>query len=294
MKKLLIAAVILAAAVACGEASSSSQAHQPMALSNGSAQQAPDKSTVVVPPGQTTYAPNQLAPMPIQGPLVIRQAQLTVSVASGSFDSKLADVRHLVELEQGFIAGTDAQVNPQLPDDRIRTGVISFMVPAKNFDETIDGLAKLGKVQNEHIGGQDVSAQYVDLQARLANAEAQRNAMVALLQRAQSVSDIIAIQNQLGQITQQIEQLKGQIQYLDHNTSFSTVTVNIVEAGTPAPTAANDNWGFATALGDAAHNFVTTINYLITGLGAIGPVLLLVGLAYFVWRRLGSPMWRRA
>src|SRR6266436_1715534 len=204
MKKLLIAAVILAAAVGCGEASSSSQAHQPLALSNGSAQQAPDKSTAALPPGQTTYAPNQPAPMPIQGPLVIRQAQLTVSVASGSFESKLSDVRHLVELEQGFIAGTDAQVNPQLPDDRIRTGVISFMVPAKNFDETIDGLAKLGKVQNEHIGGQDVSAQYVDLQARLANAEAQRNAMVALLQRAQSVSDIIAIQNQLGQITQQI------------------------------------------------------------------------------------------
>ena len=294
MKKLLVAAVILAAAVACGEAASSSQAHQPLSLSGGTAQQAPDKSTSAVPPGQTSFAPNQPAPIPIQGPLVIRQAQLTVSVASGSFDSKLSDVRHLVELEQGFIAGTDAQVNPQLPDDRIRTGVISFMVPAKNFDETIDGLAKLGKVQNEHIGGQDVSAQYVDLQARLANEEAQRNAMVALLQRAQSVSDIIAIQNQLGQITQQIEQLKGQIQYLDHNTSFSTVTVNIVEAGAPAPAAAGDNWGFATAIGDAAHNFVTTINYLITGLGAIGPVLLLVGLAYFVWRRLGSPMWRRA
>src|SRR5258708_25340182 len=147
MKKLLIAAVILAAAVACGEASSSSQAHQPLALSNGSAQQAADKSTAALPPGRQTYAVNQPARMPIQGPLVIRQAQLTVSVASGSFDSKLSDVRQLVELEQGFIAGTDAQVNPQLPDDRIRTGVISFMVPAKNFDETIDGLANSGKVQ---------------------------------------------------------------------------------------------------------------------------------------------------
>src|SRR5260221_9663265 len=129
MKKLLIAAVILAAAVACGEASSSSQAHQPMALSNGSAQQAPDKSTVVVPPGQTTYAPNQPAPMPIQGPLVIRQAQLTVSVASASFDSNLADVRHLVELDQVFIAGTDAHANPQLPADPIRTRGISVMLP---------------------------------------------------------------------------------------------------------------------------------------------------------------------
>ena len=294
MKKLLIAAVVLAAAVACGEAASTTPAHQPLALSDGTAQQAPGKSTAAVPPGQTTYAPNQPVPTPIQGPLVIRQAQMTVSVSSGSFDSKLSDVRHLVELEQGFIAGTDAQVNPQLSDDRIRTGVISFMVPAKNFDETIDALAKLGKVQNEHISGQDVSAQYVDLQARLANAEAQRNAMVALLQRAQSVNDIIAIQNQLGQITQQIEELKGQIQYLDHNTSFSTVTVDILEAGAPAATAAGDKWGFATAISDAAHNFVTTINYLITGLGAIGPVLLLLALAYFVWRRLGSPMWRRA
>src|SRR5690348_9268087 len=241
MKKLLIAAVILAAAVACGEAASSSQAHRPLSLSDGTAQQAPGKSTAALPPGQTTYAPNQPvpAPVPIQGPLVIRQAQLTVSVTSGSFDSKLADVRQLVELESGFIAGTDAQVNPQFSDDRIRTGVISFMVPAKNFDETIDAVAKLGKVQNEHISGQDVSSQYVDLQARLANEEAQRNAMVALLQRAQSVNDIIAIQNQLGQITQQIEELKGQIQYLDHNTSFSTVTVNIVEAGAPAPAAAD-------------------------------------------------------
>src|SRR5260370_26411371 len=179
MTRLRVAAVTLAARVACGQASSSSQAHQPLALSNGSAEQAPDKSTVALPPGQTNFAPNQPAPVPIQGPLVIRQAQLTVSVSSGSFDNKLADVRHLVELEQGFIAGTDAQVNPQLPDDHIRTGVISFMVPAKNFDETIDAVAKLGTVQNEHISGQDVSAQYVDLQARLANADAHRNAMVA-------------------------------------------------------------------------------------------------------------------
>src|SRR5438105_6574334 len=274
MKKLLIAAVVLAAAVACGEAASTTPAHQPLALSDGTAQQAPGKSTAAVPPGQTTYAPNQPVPTPIQGPLVIRQAQLTVSVASGSFDSKLSDVRHLVELEQGFIAGTDAQVNPQLSDDRIRTGVISFMVPAKNFDETIDALAKLGRVQNEHISGQDVSAQYVDLQARLGNEIAQRDAMLALLRRAQSVADIIAVQTQLGQITQQIEQLKGQIAYLDHNTAYSTVTVSIVEVGAPAATQASDSWGFVSALSDSAHNFVTTINYIVSGLGAIGPVLL--------------------
>ena len=295
MKKLLVVAVILVASYACGQSSATSNSG--LALSDhGPAQQGTSgKANALAPaPGQTTVVPNQPVPAPVQGPLVIRQAQLSITVSSGSFDSKLADVRHLVELEDGFIAGTDAQVNPQTADDHIRTGVISFMVPAKNFDDTIDGIAKLGKVQNEHISGQDVSAQYVDLQARLANEEAQRNAMLALLQRAQSINDIITVQNQLGQITQQIEELKGQIQYLDHNTSFSTVTVSIVEAGAPAPTQSTDNWGFVTALSDAAHNFVTTINYILTGLGAIGPVLVLLALGYFVWRRLGSPMWRRA
>lgn len=70
--------------------------------------------------------------------------------------------------------------------------------------------------------------------------------------------------------------------------------MQIVEAGAPAPAPTADSWGFVTALTDAAHNFVTTINYMITGLGAIGPVVVLLGLAYAVWRRLGSPMFRRA
>ncbi len=297
MKKLLVAAVILVAAAACG-ASTAGTSTADRALSAGPVQNAPGKAASTV-PGGAAYAPNQPAPValpttPVQGPLVIRQAQLSLTVGSGSFDSKLADVRHLVELEQGFIAGTDAQANPQTPNDQIRTGVITFMVPADKFDETIDSVSRLGKVQNEHISGQDVSAQYVDLQARLANEEAQRNAMLALLAKAQSVQDIISVQNQLGQITQQIEELKGQIQYLDHNTSYSTVSVQIVESGAPTAAPTGDTWGFVTAISDAAHNFVTTINYMITGLGAIGPVVVLLALAYAVWRRLGSPMFRRA
>jgi hypothetical protein len=155
-------------------------------------------------------------------------------------------------------------------------------------------LTKLGKVQTEHISGNDVSAQYVDLQARLANEEAQRNAMIALLSKAQTVNDIIAVQNQLGQITGQIEQLKGQIQYIDHNVAFSTITVQMTEAGVPVAAATSDSWGFASALSDAAHNFVATVNYLITGLGALGPILILLGLGFLLWRRAGRPGWRHA
>jgi uncharacterized protein DUF4349 len=293
MRKVLVVIAIFTAAAACGGAQPSegpSLNHSSIGSAPGPAAQ-PGKGANV--PGGTDYAPNQPTTVPVQGPQVIKQAQLTLGVKSGSFDSSLAAVRGLVEGEQGFIAGTDAQANPA-SNDQIRSGVISFMVPAANFDATIDALNNLGKVQSEHITGQDVSAQYVDLQARLANEEAQRDAMLALLAQAKTINDIITVQNQLGQITQQIEQLKGQIQYLDHNTAYSTIAVTLVEAGAPAQPTTADSWGFATAVSDAAHNFVTTINYVISGLGAIGPVLILFGLGYVVWRRWGSPGLKRA
>jgi hypothetical protein len=292
MKKLLVVIAIVAAAAACGGGGGGATSTVPS--SDGSTGK-PVIGAPVPQSGGTGGSIDQTNPVPnvvpaVQGPQVIRTAQMTLSVGSGLFDSKLADLRTVVEQQGGFIAGTDAQSNPTT-DESIRTGVITFMVPAAKFDETIDLLAKMGKVKNEHISGNDVSAQYVDLQARLANQMAQRDAMLVLLKRAQSISDIIAVQTQIGQITGQIEQLKGQIQYIEHNTSYSTVTVTMLEAGAPAQVQRQDSWGFATALSDAAHNFVATINYVITGLGAIGPVLVLLWLGYLLWRRSGRPGW---
>jgi hypothetical protein len=294
MKKVVAIIAILVAAAACGGAApttsgassvGSGYSSQPARANPGAASGAPSKVS-----GQPVdgYTGNPSSTVPaIQGPQVIRQAQLAISVKSGEFDSKLAAVRALVHLEQGYIAGTDAQVSPANPNEQIRNGVISFMVPAAKFDDTIDQLSRLGKVQSTHISGNDVSAQYVDLQARLGNLEAQRNAMLALLARAQTISDIIAVQNQLGQIT-------GQISYIEKNTAYSTVSVSITEAGAPVPTKTVDSWGLASAFSDAAHNFVTTINYIVTGLGAVGPILILLGLGYLVWRRRGSLLPGRA
>jgi hypothetical protein len=297
MKRFLVVIAlcsgILVAAAACGGGSGGGSGGGPVSREGTT-------SSGGAAPGAGTVAPIKGGPAqggdvvpPVQGPQVIRQAQLSISVKSGSFDTSLASVRSLVELEQGYVSGTDAQANP-ITNDQIRTGVISFMVPATKFDETIDALSKMGKVQTEHISGNDVSLQYVDLHSRLANEEAQRDAMLALLAKAQTVEQIIQVQNQIGSITGQIEQLKGQIQYIEHNVAFSTITVQITEAGAPVTAAPSDSWGFASALSDAAHNFVATVNYLVTGVGAVGPILILLGLGYLLWRRAGRPGWRHA
>ena len=142
----------------------------------------------------------------------------------------------------------------------------------------------LGTVQNLAIGGQDVSAQYVDLQARLKNAEAQRDAMLALLGQAKTVADIIAVQTQLGQITAQIEQLKGQISYYDHATSYSTISVSVHEAAVALKPANTDSWGVSAALLQGLHGFVSTLDYVLVGVGYAGPVLILLVFGFAAWR----------
>jgi len=291
MKKILVIIAILVAAAACGSGSSVATSEGPAALpraiqsGSGSASGAP--TTINGQPGGTTTPTNPSnagTTVPVlQGPPVIRQAQLSITVGSGTFDSKLSLARTLVEAEGGYIAGTVAQAAPV--DSQIRTGVINFMIPAANFDTTIDQLSKVGKVQDEQITGTEVGGQYVDLQTRLANAEAQRSAMLTLLTGAKTISDMIAVQNQIGQITGEIEQLKGQIQYLDDHTSYSALTITMTEAPAIAQAAASDKWGFATALTDAAHNFVATIDYVVVGLGVAGPFLILGGVGYLLWRR---------
>lgn len=291
MKKVLVIVAVLAVAAACGGASGGGGTATSNYTSRGAAPAPIDSSgsqssKSVAQPGGTTTLPGQTVPT-LQGPPVIRTAQLSITVGSGLFDSKLQAVRTLVESEGGYIAGTDAQASPTdtAENSSIRTGVISFMVPAAHFDDAIDQLSKVGKVQSEHITGTDVSAQYVDLNARLVNAQAQLDAMRALLKQATNINDIIAVQNQIGQITAQIEQLKGQIKYLDDNTSYSTVAVTLTESGAPAQSTQSDSWGFATALNQGAHNFMTTVNYVVTGLGAVGPFLVLLGIGFLVWRR---------
>ncbi len=288
MKKVLVIIAILVAAAACGGAGSSAPSGGSTALRGGAGQSGGASTgaptTINGQPGDTTNPSGIGTTVPVlQGPPVIRQAQLNISVGAGTFDSKLSLARTLVEAEGGYIAGTSAQAAPI--DNQIRTGVINFMVPAANFDATIDDLSKIGKVQNEQITGTDVSGQYLDLQTRLNNAEAQRTAMLALLTQAKNINDLIAVQNQIAQITGTIEQLKGQIKYLDQHTAFSALTITMTEAPATAPAPVSDNWGFATALSDAAHNFVATVNYVIVGLGVLGPFILLGGVGYLLWRR---------
>ena len=279
----LVLVVVLSVAVvgaACGGGQSAGSGSGAAYSRSGTAVSEAGKPVMVGPAAQPAQS-SAVIPVPppaAEGPKVIRSGQVTLEVRTGAFDSAYSQLVSLAGEEGGVVSASNASTE----GDRIRSGTVTLSVPSDRWQDTLDRLNKLGRVKASNTSTQDVSQQYVDLKARLANAEAERDAMLALLQKAQSVQDILAVQNQLGQYTQQVEQLKGQIDYLDHATSMWTIQVTLREAGAAVPT---DEWGIATAFGTGLHAFVQTVNGLIVVLTVAGPYLLLAGLGWLLWRR---------
>ena len=104
---------------------------------------------------------------------------------------------------------------------------VTIRVPQAQFFTALDKLQSLGTVQSQNVTSQDVTEQFIDLQARLKSSQLEEQSLQALLDKAQTVSDIISIQEQLTQVRSQIESLQGQINYIQNRVDMATITVTL-------------------------------------------------------------------
>ena len=106
---------------------------------------------------------------------------------------------------------------------------LTLRVPAENFEILIEELRAMGAVLNENIVGQDVTEEFLDIEIRLKNALAMRERYVALLEKATTVKEALAIEAELGRLTAEIEVMKGRLRYLSEQAAYSTITVSFRE-----------------------------------------------------------------
>ncbi|MFA5000629.1 MAG: DUF4349 domain-containing protein [Candidatus Paceibacterota bacterium] len=110
----------------------------------------------------------------------------------------------------------------------VKAGAITIRVPADKFDQTLSRIKELAiKVESENINANDVTDQFIDLEARLKNLEAQEDQYLGILKKATAVEDVLKVTNQLNQVRQQIDSWQGQLKYLNSQIDLSTITVNL-------------------------------------------------------------------
>ncbi len=103
-------------------------------------------------------------------------------------------------------------------------------VPSKGFSAFLDGLKGIKTVHSERkVSGNDVTEEYVDLDARLKAKQTVEARLLAFMDKATKTDDLVRFSNELGNVQQEIEQIKGRIRYLDQNVAFSTVSLRLYQ-----------------------------------------------------------------
>ena len=154
------------------------------------------------------------------GRQVISQASISLEVDTVS--TALTQVETMAEGLGGLVDSMSSS-----GEQNQQQATIIIRVPQDQFLTALDKLQSMGTVQNQDIASQDVTQQYIDLQAQLNSAQLEKQSLQAILDKAQTISDEIAIQEQLAQVESQIESLQGQINYIQNRVNMATINVTL-------------------------------------------------------------------
>lgn len=250
-------------------------------------------------PGEAPPAPAQASQAPVPGTItsgylddqvnnlgsptddqpftrVIRSGRLSVVIPVDTFDDRFARAVEVATTNDGYVSTSTT---------RERAGTLEIRVPAENFDETLGGLRALGDVTVQRISGQDVTAEYVDLQARLRIARSRREVLLRLMDQAVTIDQTIRVQNALDETQLRIEQLQGTIRLLDDRVALATIEVSLREEGVQVVEEV-ETASLPNAFERSVSGFVGVVAAIVVGIGYLIPLALLGLVIWFVWSRV--------
>ncbi|MHB1347423.1 MAG: DUF4349 domain-containing protein [Candidatus Humimicrobiaceae bacterium] len=295
----LISIVFLSFIILTGCASSQSSADEGSAIINENMRDSssPPTTFAAAQPSEagSAQAEKEIAPdqsgsnLPVIQPKIIKSASVSIEVAEGTFEESMVKVTKTAESMGGYVSSTESYSDEE---GNLSSGRIVIRVPGEKFNSAIDDIKKAGELKSINISGQDVTQEYVDLESRLKNFEAQEKVLLELMEKSTNVMDSIEVQRELSNVQGEMEVIKGRINYLDNLVGFSTIDVYIAEPAVAPPVEAG---GFVNAVKRGVEGAVRVLNGLAFVLIAISPILVLAAIVILiVWLSIRSRNKKRA
>ncbi len=220
--------------------------------------------------------------LPPIGPDIVKTAGISIEVKSGGFETAFNAATTIAGRYGGYVEDSSMQ------GIKAKSGELTIRVPASAFDRAMNDLRGLGSVEGQSISGQDVTSQFVDLDARLRTWQAQEAVLLQLMRRATSIESTLRVQNQLQDVQFRIEQIKGQLRLLENQTSLATIDVSLREVGAMVgvrPMEAHERPSLGEAWNRAVDGFLGVIFAVVVGLGYLIPLAAIAFAMGFGYRR---------
>lgn len=229
--------------------------------------------------GEGPALPEQVATR--SGERVIKDGTMTIEVGEGQF---LAAYRRVIETALD-LGGHMTDSTSASTDGGGTSGSVTVRVPVERYEELLTRVGRVGSLRSQEISSRDVTAEFTDIESRLRHLRAQEAFYLELLEEAASVQDAITVKHHLDDIQAQIEQARGRLNVLEDRTSYSTLTVEIIEPGTEPVVAAVGGRPTLTDYWDTARGgFVTVVGWLLVTSVSLAPVVVPLLLAAVAWR----------
>lgn len=207
---------------------------------------------------------------------IVRDGSLSIKIANGTFERRFEDVTDIAEAYGGYVLESETK--------GAGSGSLTLRIPAARFDDAIVAVRALGEVSASQMSGEDVTAEYVDLQARLTILEARRDVLLSLMTQATTIPQTITVQNALDGVQLKIEQIQGQLRFFDKQVAESTLKVELREEGVEEELTQEEeeigNPSLSRAVDRAIQGFFGVLATVIVGLGYLVPLGVLGGLGY--------------
>ena len=209
---------------------------------------------------------------------IIRNADITMEVASTT------DAQHritsIAESHGGFVVTSEAKQRENVdPSKRTLDIKLVVRIPSNSFGVALDEIKQLaGNLPEANVTGQDVTEDFIDLEARIKTQKALEVQFLEIMRQADSVSEALEVQRQISEVRTDIEKLEGRKRFLENRSSLSTLTINIHE---PKVIAVNPT-GFGRTLRDAVSDSLEVASgmllFFLRTLIVLAPVALFIGL----------------
>lgn len=157
-----------------------------------------------------------------QGRIIIRTADMGIVVADT--EAAMSTISQMVDENGGWVVSSNVF---QYSDDA-KTGNMGVRIPSDGFDSFLEAVSRLSvEVTRISTSGQDVTEEYVDLSARLANLEATADRVRSFLDEAKTVEEALEVNRELSRLEGEIEAMKGRLQYLEQSAAFSMISIDL-------------------------------------------------------------------
>ncbi|MFK7910181.1 MAG: DUF4349 domain-containing protein [Akkermansiaceae bacterium] len=179
------------------------------------------------------------APSPVAVPTMMasaRSADSRVLIKTGTIRIEVNDVENSTQLAKKIVKKHKGYLeNISTSDDDHAYARLKLRIPKNQLSPAMDELASLGKVTSRDVEIEDVTDEWIDLQAKLKNLRALRDRLRVLLRQAKNVKETLEVEKELTRVQSELDSLEGRIKAMGKHVTYSKLSLTIRQKTIPGP-----------------------------------------------------------